>query len=91
MSLSGCSVLIILCRASPLDPFLKAARWIGRSQSPFTNFHAVFDAAQQSDKEDDGNGGNGDDGGDDGDDDDDDDGAQAKQTGRYCVFSYRAD
>jgi hypothetical protein len=25
-----------------LDPFLKAARWIGRSQDPFTNFYTVF-------------------------------------------------
>lgn len=38
-----------MCRTSPLDPFLKAARWIGRSQDPFANFCIVFHAGLKED------------------------------------------
>ena len=27
-----------------LDPYLKLARWIGRSEDPFTNFFLIFHA-----------------------------------------------
>jgi hypothetical protein len=37
-------VLTYSDRTTPLDPFIKAARWIGRSQDPFVNFFAVFQA-----------------------------------------------
>lgn len=55
MSLSDYSILIIGCRASPLDLFLKAAWWIGQSQDSFTNFYAVFHATLWADKEDEDN------------------------------------
>jgi hypothetical protein len=34
--------LIYLYRTTPLDPFIKASRWIARSQDPFTNFYSIF-------------------------------------------------
>lgn len=45
---------INLYRSSPLVPFLKVARWIGRSQDPFINFFAVFQAQSDMENEDDG-------------------------------------
>jgi hypothetical protein len=44
-------LITYLYRTSPLDPFLKAARWIGRSQDPFTNFYAIFHAMLKDDEE----------------------------------------
>jgi hypothetical protein len=34
-------------RSSPLDPYLKASRWIARSEDPFTNFYSVFHAGMK--------------------------------------------
>jgi hypothetical protein len=29
-------------RINALDPYLKLAKWIGRSQDPFVNFYTIF-------------------------------------------------
>jgi hypothetical protein len=71
LCLSGYSISTILYRASPLDPFLKAAWWIGRSQDPFTNFYAVFHVSMRQDDDDD----------DDDNDNDDNDDAEAEKSG----------
>jgi hypothetical protein len=42
-------VLTYLDRTTPLDPFITAARWIGRSQDPFINFFALFQAKYDDD------------------------------------------
>jgi hypothetical protein len=36
-----------LTRSSPLDPYLKLARWIARSEDPFTNFYSIFDTGMR--------------------------------------------
>lgn len=37
-----------IIRTSPLDPFLKLARWIARSEDPFSNFYLVFHAGMKA-------------------------------------------
>lgn len=44
-------LLMLLYRTTPLDPFIKVARWIGRSQDPFTNFYSIIYTTLNEDEE----------------------------------------
>jgi hypothetical protein len=39
-------------RSSKLDPYVKLARWIARSQDPFVYFFLVFEAGNPADGDD---------------------------------------